>query len=227
MAPAGGVVVVGCVLAHETHLVVTTHRTLHVTVTTTPSLAPGVVHMWYAGCLCAHAPACSCTCPNNPPQIQAACTLLDAPVYFNTLVPHMLPHQRLLKYGVTSLEALQHDLYTWQHMYVAGRMHKPVRWLVGEACIHDAQHANLRAACATSLLLLLQHNNLGSGGGGGGYANASRCRITHHALLATLVGLSYAGDVRMGIAEDANKVQRIVQGSGDGLTTMYQPVIGT
>lgn len=32
-----------------------------------------------------------------------------------------------MKYGVMSRDALLHDLRTWSYLYVAGRMHKPVR----------------------------------------------------------------------------------------------------
>ena len=38
-----------------------------------------------------------------------------------------------------------------------------------------------------------------------------------------IVGLSYMGDVRMGIAEDSSKVDRIAIGSADGLKHIYLP----
>ena len=38
-----------------------------------------------------------------------------------------------------------------------------------------------------------------------------------------MVGLSYTGDVRMGFAEDSRKVERIVAGSFDGLSSLYLP----
>ena len=37
-----------------------------------------------------------------------------------------------------------------------------------------------------------------------------------------MCGLSYLGDVRMGLAEDKNKVQRIVAGSAPGLHALYR-----
>jgi hypothetical protein len=37
-----------------------------------------------------------------------------------------------------------------------------------------------------------------------------------------ICGLSYAGDVRMGIAEDGGKVAKIVEGSRAGLMALYE-----
>lgn len=41
-------------------------------------------------------------------------------------------------------------------------------------------------------------------------------------LFCAVCGLSYLGDVRMGLAEDKNKVQRIVAGSAPGLHALYR-----
>lgn len=46
-------------------------------------------------------------------------------------------------------------------------------------------------------------------------------------LLHAICSLSYAGDIRMGIAEDPSKVSRIVQGSLPHLTAMYEPMLGS
>ena len=42
-------------------------------------------------------------------------------------------------------------------------------------------------------------------------------------LLECLCGLSYRGDVRVGIAEDRDKVRRIVKGSFEALQELYHP----
>ena len=42
-------------------------------------------------------------------------------------------------------------------------------------------------------------------------------------LLESLCGLSYRGDVRVGIAEDRDKVKRIVKGSFEALEELYRP----
>ena len=51
-------------------------------------------------------------------------------VYFNTLV--RTSDSYLIKYGVLSTEALITDLLDWSTLYVAGRLHKPVAYLVRE-----------------------------------------------------------------------------------------------
>lgn len=40
-----------------------------------------------------------------------------------------------------------------------------------------------------------------------------------------IVGLSYLGDVRMGIAEDSGKIDRIAAGSAEGLRDIYTPLL--
>lgn len=148
----------------------------------------------------------------KPPQVCAASEWLGAPVYFNTLVPWHNGHT--LKYGVVATTALLDDLHSWQHLYIAGRLHKPVRWLGGSLLdsnmLRSALDSNKQAACAASLVL----------------AADTTSTIDLATLLATVVGLSYRGDVRVGIAEDAAKVQRIVQGSYDGLVAKYSPALG-
>ena len=46
-------------------------------------------------------------------------------------------------------------------------------------------------------------------------------------LLQSVCGLSYRGDIRMGLAEDPHKVRRIVLGSRSGLEDMYLPLMTT
>ena len=40
-----------------------------------------------------------------------------------------------------------------------------------------------------------------------------------------IVGLSYLGDIRMGLAEDSKKVERIASSSSDGLKEAYLPLL--
>jgi Phosphatidate cytidylyltransferase, mitochondrial len=83
-----------------------------------------------------------------------------------------------LKYGViNTIDALQ-DLYTWQHMYLAGRMHKPIDILSDTAvckCIQQAVLFN-RVAAVTAAVLMQQDK-----------------QFTAHQLLRTIVSLSYTG----------------------------------
>eukprot|EP00064_Thunnus_orientalis_P006794 superscaffoldBa00000726_g6812 len=65
-----------------------------------------------------------------------------AAIYYNTLVP---VDGRTIKYGVISTESLIEDLMHWKTMYVAGRLHKPVRMLV------QNENLKLRAALVANL----------------------------------------------------------------------------
>jgi mitochondrial translocator assembly and maintenance protein 41 len=82
----------------------------------------------------------------------------------------------MIKYGVIGLPDALRDLYTWSTLYVAGRLHKPVRWLLGPhcRCMEDALHVNRHAALAAATLMLPR-------------------QFDYQTLLATVVGLSYQG----------------------------------
>jgi hypothetical protein len=60
----------------------------------------------------------------------------------------------MVKYGVVGLSAFMQDLQHWSHLYVAGRLHKPVALLASQQEAEAAYHQNLRAALSTALLLL-------------------------------------------------------------------------
>lgn len=64
-------------------------------------------------------------------------------------------HQ-VVKYGVVSLAAFQQDLQHWSHLYVGGRLHKPVAALTQHGAAEAARRQNLRSALTASLLLLPQ-----------------------------------------------------------------------
>lgn len=59
-----------------------------------------------------------------------------------------------MKYGVVGMPAFQQDLQHWSHLYVAGRLHKPVAVLATQPDAEAAYRNNLRAALSTALLLL-------------------------------------------------------------------------
>eukprot|EP00201_Polytomella_parva_P013423 CAMPEP_0175059738 /NCGR_PEP_ID=MMETSP0052_2-20121109/12602_1 /TAXON_ID=51329 ORGANISM="Polytomella parva, Strain SAG 63-3" /NCGR_SAMPLE_ID=MMETSP0052_2 /ASSEMBLY_ACC=CAM_ASM_000194 /LENGTH=374 /DNA_ID=CAMNT_0016325327 /DNA_START=269 /DNA_END=1393 /DNA_ORIENTATION=- len=117
-------------------------------------------------------------------------------VHFNTLVK--LDAKTTAKYGVISRTNLEEDLRHWRHLYVAGRLHKPVTHLSDDGLISTAlapaQTQNLAAAIDVARLLLPE-------------------RFSSKDLVSVVAGLSYHGDIRRGLAEDPKKVQRIVQGS--------------
>lgn len=97
------------------------------------------------------------------------------------------------------------DLYEWNTLYVAGRLHKPVVPLFPSPPppIEKALLANYSHAINVALLLLPQS-------------------FKANQLLQTIVQLSFQGDFRIGLAEDPRKVERIVNGQRDALWSIYQ-----
>lgn len=59
-----------------------------------------------------------------------------------------------IKYGVISMGDLLRDLWTWDSLVVAGRLHKPVCHIIKDPAVMKAVAVNLHASVATSLLLL-------------------------------------------------------------------------
>jgi translocator assembly and maintenance protein 41 len=121
------------------------------------------------------------------------------------------------KYGVVALADLVEDLERWDSLYVAGRLHKPVKFVSGgpaavgcDAEFGRALAANLRHAAHAALFCLPE-------------------RFSELDFYRALANLSYAGDVRMAAAEDPGKVDAIVHGSLAHFRELYArflPVAG-
>jgi translocator assembly and maintenance protein 41 len=60
----------------------------------------------------------------------------------------------MIKYGVVSIDRMCKDLLNWETLYLAGRMHKPVKILKDDPRVRLAQQVNLASALRTALLLL-------------------------------------------------------------------------
>ncbi|XP_065371177.1 phosphatidate cytidylyltransferase, mitochondrial [Calliphora vicina] len=133
---------------------------------------------------------------------------LGAGIYFNTLVP--LPDLGVqIKYGVISKEQMLQDLLEWRHLYVAGRLHKPVQDVVpadDDKELKSALAMNLRNAFQVALLLLPE-------------------RFTTFELFHTISSLSYKGDFRMIFGENKNKVANIVKAQEKDFFELYSPVM--
>jgi len=114
-------------------------------------------------------------------------------MFFNTLVPF---EDGLIKYGVMSRRAFLADALDWRHLYVAGRLHKPVKLLEMDAQreweITMSLRLNLQSALHAALLLTPEN-------------------FAEEELYRALAGLSYQGDFRMTVGEDKNKVANIVR----------------
>lgn len=129
---------------------------------------------------------------------------MGAGVYFNT---HVVVNGILIKYGVVNIDALCHDLTEWDTLYLAGRLHKPVKILRDDARVRLANQINLLSALRTALLLLPD-------------------RFTELELYNTIAGISYLGDPRMTLpTENPQKVSNIVGNNLSNFRRLYTPLI--
>lgn len=129
-----------------------------------------------------------------------------AGVYFN---PYIEMNGMLIKYGVTSIDNLVNDLSTWDNLYLAGRLQKPVKILRDHPQVRLANQHNLIAAVRTALLLLPPD-------------------FTETELYSTIAGLSYLGDPRMVLpTENKSKVSNIVNNNVVHFRRLYAPLIKT
>ncbi|KAG6007335.1 hypothetical protein E4U21_006146 [Claviceps maximensis] len=127
-------------------------------------------------------------------------------VYFN---PFVEVNGMLIKYGVTSIDNLVNDLTTWDNLYLAGRLHKPVKILRDHPQVRLANQHNLIAAVRTALLLLPP-------------------QFSETDLYSTIAGISYMGDPRMALpTENKSKVANIVNNNIVHFRRLYAPLIKT
>ncbi|XP_042195720.1 phosphatidate cytidylyltransferase, mitochondrial isoform X2 [Callorhinchus milii] len=128
-----------------------------------------------------------------------------AGVYYNALIPC---DERLIKYGVISTDTLIDDLLHWKTLYVAGRLHKPVKIVIQSenSKLQAALSRNLRSALVTAFLTLPES-------------------FSEEELFLRVTGLSYSGDFRMLIGEDRAKVPNIVRVNMENFQRLYSPLL--
>ncbi|KAI1127394.1 mitochondrial matrix Mmp37 [Nemania abortiva] len=127
-----------------------------------------------------------------------------AGVYFN---PYVTVEGIQIKYGVVNLDTLCRDLSEWDTLYLAGRLHKPVKILRDDPRVRLANQINLLSALRTALLLLPP-------------------TFTEQELYATIAGISYLGDPRMALpTENPKKVTIIVTHNMMNFRRLYAPLI--
>ena len=127
-----------------------------------------------------------------------------AGVYFN---PYITVNGTLIKYGVVNLDTLCTDLSEWNTLYLAGRLHKPVKILRDDPRVRLANQVNLISALRTALLLLPPS-------------------FTEQDLYGTIANISYLGDPRMSLpTEDPSKVANIVGHNITNFRRLYSPLI--
>lgn len=129
---------------------------------------------------------------------------VGAGVYFN---PYVVVNGMLIKYGVTSIGNLCSDLTSWDTLYLAGRLHKPVKILRDNAAVRIANQQNLVGAVRTALLMLPES-------------------FSEYDLFSTIAAISYLGDPRMSLpTENKNKVGNIVSNNLVNFRRLYAPLI--
>jgi len=125
---------------------------------------------------------------------------LGAGLYYNT---NVLLGNIPAKYGVISRKDCLDDLLNWRHLYLAGRLHKPILPLLNCNEISEAVAMNRKHSLLVALLMLPS-------------------RFDTLQLLRTIVGISYHGDFRMQLGgEHPLKIEKIVNGQRESLESMY------
>ncbi|XP_011879965.1 PREDICTED: phosphatidate cytidylyltransferase, mitochondrial [Vollenhovia emeryi] len=130
-----------------------------------------------------------------------------AKVFYNTLVRSS--EGQLIKYGVISEVSLVEDLLDWNDLYMAGRLHKPVKVLVEpdqSSQLPTALVQNLHSAVHAALLLLPEY-------------------FTEVDFFRRIASLSYDGDFRMIFGENRDKISNIVLPQLQHFKRLYEPIL--
>ncbi|KAI8330483.1 mitochondrial matrix Mmp37 [Chlamydoabsidia padenii] len=128
---------------------------------------------------------------------------VGAGVYFN---PYVEVNGMMIKYGVVSIDKLCRDLIDWETLYLAGRMHKPVKILRDDPRVRLANQVNLTEAVRVALLTLPE-------------------KFNEEQLFEKIAGISYVGDFRMIVGENPNKVKNIVHAQLDHFNRLYYSLL--
>ena len=131
--------------------------------------------------------------------------LFDEAVYY---VPNItVSGDKKIKYGVLGWETLIRDLFTWDTMFLAGRLQKPTirSDIEGDKrnVLNCAMEYNLDSALRTSLLLNPRYSN------------------DFNRILKGIISLSYTNDPRLILAESPQKVDNILKGQFKELEAIY------
>ncbi|XP_075688466.1 phosphatidate cytidylyltransferase, mitochondrial isoform X2 [Rhinoderma darwinii] len=115
---------------------------------------------------------------------------------------------KVIKYGIVSTDTLIEDLLHWRTLYIAGRLHKPVKILVQKenGRLRAALTTNLKSAVLASFLMLPES-------------------FSEEDLYLQITGLSYSGDFRMIIGEDKAKVMNIVRPNIGHFQKLYSNIL--
>lgn len=131
-------------------------------------------------------------------------------MYFN---PFVNIQNYMVKYGVVSQANALRDLVEWNNLYLAGRLHKPIKFIKENPQVQTLNQFNLMNAMAVSLLIA-------------GNSRAQVPIVSERELYEIITSLSYMGDPRMRIGvENPNKVKNIVSKQYLRFSQLYHPII--
>lgn len=128
---------------------------------------------------------------------------IGAGVYFN---PYVELNGMKIKYGVVNIDTLLNDLSQWDSLYLAGRLHKPVKILRDEPRVRFVNQSNLISVLRTALLLLPES-------------------FTERELYRMITQISYMGDLRMTFGENPKKIDNIVDNQFLNFRKLYAPLM--
>ena len=105
------------------------------------------------------------------------------------------------------MDNLCSDLLNWRTLYLAGRMHKPLRIIKDDARVRLTQQVNLTSAVRAALLTLPEE-------------------FSETQLFERIAGISYSGDPRMILpAENRGKVGNIVRKQNTQFKELYHRLV--
>ena len=127
-----------------------------------------------------------------------------------------------IKYGVIDKQDLIRELHTWDTLYIAGRMHKPLLVLQDDEDIDVANRANRDSALRAALLFSKPDTTASSLLEVRPRPPPPAARAPHpRRTRQRLVGLSFRGDFRMRVGENPHKIRNIVAGQFHELAACY------
>ncbi|CAI5759907.1 unnamed protein product [Candida verbasci] len=127
-------------------------------------------------------------------------------IYFN---PFVSINKKLVKYGIISTESALMDLSEWNSFYFAGRLQKPVNFIIDKnPMVKFMNQYNLKNAMAIAIFLIKSNE------------------FSEKELYEQITKLSYLGDFRMYVGgENPNKVKNIVSKQFEQFKKLYEPII--
>lgn len=138
---------------------------------------------------------------------------MGAGVYFNPYVKMQDANcnTTVVKYGVVARRVALQDLLQWNSLYIAGRLHKPVKYVhEADESLRAANQYNLHSVFALATLLLSKKST----------------HVSLTQIFEKIAAISYMGDPRMLVGgENPNKVKNIVSRQHALFEQLYEQAI--